>query len=78
MVVQGPTSFSNPGWSPLVLDPVVAGVQPTKVLIDGSIGLNIIFASMPKKMGLGIINLLTPTDEHFNGIVPGKVVIPLG
>jgi hypothetical protein len=29
------TSFSEPGWFPLVLKPVVAGSKLNKVLIDG-------------------------------------------
>jgi hypothetical protein len=39
------TSFSEPGKFPLVLDPVVAGSQLTRVLIDGGRGLNLLFAS---------------------------------
>jgi hypothetical protein len=39
------TSFSEPGKCPLVLDPVVAGSQLTRVLIDGGRGLNLLFAS---------------------------------
>jgi hypothetical protein len=42
-------SFSEPGKFPLVLDPVVAEVKLTKVLIDGGSGLNIIFVSTLKK-----------------------------
>jgi hypothetical protein len=45
-------SFSEPGKFPLVLDPVVAEVRLTKVLIDGGSGLNLIFASTLRKMGL--------------------------
>ena len=37
---------------PLVLDPVVAGVRLTKVLIDGGSGLNILFASTMRQMRL--------------------------
>jgi hypothetical protein len=36
----------------LVLDPVVAEVKLTKVLIDGGSGLNLIFVGTLKKMGL--------------------------
>jgi hypothetical protein len=39
------TSFSEPEKFPLVLDPVVAGSQLTRVLIDGGRGLNLLFAS---------------------------------
>jgi hypothetical protein len=37
------TSFSEPGWFPLVLKPVVAGSKLNKVLIDGGSRLNILF-----------------------------------
>jgi hypothetical protein len=43
------TSFSEPGKFPLVLDPVVAGVRLTKVLIDSGSGLNLIFGSTLRK-----------------------------
>jgi hypothetical protein len=39
------TSFSEPGKFPLVLDPLVAGSQLTRVLIDGGSGLNLLFVS---------------------------------
>jgi hypothetical protein len=39
------TSFLEPRKFPLVLDPVVAEVRLTKVLIDGGSGLNLIFTS---------------------------------
>jgi hypothetical protein len=38
------TSVDNVGHYPLVLDPTIAGMTVTKVLIDGGAGLNIIFA----------------------------------
>jgi hypothetical protein len=53
------TSFSEPGKFPLVLDPVVAGSQLTRVLIDGGSGLNLLFVSTLKKMGLDISKMLT-------------------
>ena len=37
------TSVGNTGHYPLVLDPTIAGMTVTKVLIDGGFGLNIIF-----------------------------------
>jgi hypothetical protein len=49
-----------------------------KVLIDGGVGLNIIFTNMLKKMGLDFTSLLTPLNVPFYGIVPGKAAIPLG
>jgi len=49
-----------------------------KVLIDGGIGLNIIFVDTLKKIGLDFTCLLTPTNVPFYGIVPGKAAMPLG
>jgi hypothetical protein len=72
------TSFSEPGKFPLVLDPVVAEVRLTKVLIDGGSGLNLIFASTLRKMGLDFTDMLVPSKSPFYGIVPGNAVHPLG
>jgi hypothetical protein len=63
---------------PLVLDPVVAEVKLTRVLIDGGSGLNLIFASTLKKMGLDFTNKLTPSKAPFYGIVPSNAAHPLG
>jgi hypothetical protein len=71
-------SFSEPGKFPLVLDPVVAEVRLTKVLIDGGSGLNLIFASTLRKMGLDFTDMLVPSKSPFYGIVPGNAVHPLG
>jgi hypothetical protein len=72
------TSFSEPGWFPLVLKPVVAGSRLNKVLIDGGSGINVLFAKTLKKMGLDITNMLTKSTAPFYGIVPGNTAIPLG
>jgi hypothetical protein len=72
------TSFSEPGKFPLVLDPVVAEVRLTKVLIDGGSGLNLIFTSTPRKMGLEFKDMLVPSKSPFYGIIPGNAAHPLG
>jgi hypothetical protein len=46
------TRVGNAGLYPLVLDPTIAGITVTNVLIDGGAGLNIIFLEMLRKMGL--------------------------
>jgi hypothetical protein len=71
------TSFSEPGKFPLVLDLVVAEVRLTKVLIDGGSGLNLIFISTLRKMGLDFTGMLVPSKSPFCGIVPGNLVHPL-
>jgi hypothetical protein len=71
------TSFSEPGKFPLVLDPVVAEVRLTKVLIDGGSSLSLIFASTLRKMGLDFKDMLVPSKSPFYGIVPGNAAHPL-
>jgi hypothetical protein len=51
------TSFSEPGHSPLILKPVVAGSILNKVLIDGGSGLNVLFTKTMKKMKLDITHI---------------------
>jgi hypothetical protein len=58
-------SFLEPGKFPLVLDPVVAEVRLTKVLIDGRSGLNLIFTSTLRKMGLDFKNMLVLSKSTF-------------
>ena len=41
-------------------------------------GLNVIFADTLKKMGIDFMELLTPTNVPFYGIVPRKMAMPLG
>jgi hypothetical protein len=72
------TSFSEPGKFPLVQDPVVAEVRLTKVLIDGGSGLNLIFASTLRKMGLDFKDMLVLSKSPFYGIIPSNVAHPLG
>jgi hypothetical protein len=62
----------------LVLDPVVAEVRLTRVLIDGGSGLNLIFASTLRKMGLDLTDMLVPSKSPFHDIVPGNAAYPLG
>jgi hypothetical protein len=61
------TSFSKPEKFPLV-----------RVLIDGGSGLNLLFVSTLKKMGLDISKMLTPSRAPFYGIVPGNAATPFG
>jgi hypothetical protein len=72
------TSFSEPGKFPLVLDPVVAEVKLTIVLINGGSDLNLILASTLRKMGLDLTDMLVPSKSPFYSIVPGKTAYSLG
>jgi hypothetical protein len=68
----------EPGKFPLVLDQVVPEVNLTRVLIDGRSGLNLIFASTLRKMGLDLTDMLVPSKSPFYGIVSGNAAHPLG
>jgi hypothetical protein len=72
------TSFSEPGWFPLVLKPVVAGSKLNKVVINGGSGLIVLFTKTLKKMKLDITHMLTKSTSPFYSIVPGNAAIPLG
>jgi hypothetical protein len=48
------------------------------VLIDGGSGLNLIFASTLRKMGLDFMDMLVPSKSPFYSIIPGNTVHPLG
>jgi hypothetical protein len=72
------TSFSEPGWFPLVLKSVVAGSKLNKVLIDGRRGLNVLFTKTLKKMKLDITHMLTKSNTPFYGVVLGNTAILLG
>jgi hypothetical protein len=72
------TSFSESGWSPLVLKPVVAGSRLNKVLIDSGSRLNVLFTKTLKNMKLDITHMLTKNTSPFYGIIPGNAAIPLG
>jgi hypothetical protein len=60
------------------MDPTIARLTITKVLIDEGAGLNIIFLDTLKKMGLNMEGMITPTGIPFYRIVPGRAAIPLG
>ena len=55
------TSVGNAGHYPLVLDPTIAGMTVTKVLIDGGARLNIIFFRNSKEDGT-----TTRQDDYTN------------
>jgi hypothetical protein len=57
---------------------MVVEVKLTRVLIDCGSGLNLIFASTLRKMGLDLTDMLVPSKSPFYGIVPGNAAHPLG
>ena len=60
------------------MDPTVAGVKPSKVLIDGGSSLNVIFIDTLRKMGGDLLSQIQPSDAPFYGIIPGTSSQPIG
>jgi hypothetical protein len=57
---------------------VVVEVKLTRVLIDDGSGVNLIFASTLRKMGLDLMDMLVPSKSLFYSIVLGNATHPLG
>ena len=66
-----PESVLHPGRYPLVVDLIVGTKRVTKILMDGSSGLNIMYAKTLDKMGIDCTRVL-PTRAPFHGIMPRK------
>ena len=60
-----------------MVSPIMGTTRLTKVLMDGSSGLNILYTSTLDKIGIPWSSL-RPSKASFYGIVPGKEVVPLG
>jgi hypothetical protein len=72
-----PDCVPSPGRYPLVVDPVIGNARLTKVLMDGGISLNIIYAETLGLLGIDL-SMIRAGAAPFHGIVPGKHVLPLG
>ena len=66
----------SPGRYLLVVDPVIGSARLTKVLMDGSSSLNIIYARTLELLGIDP-STIQAGAAPFHGIVPGKRVLPL-
>ena len=54
----------------MVLDPIVDGFHLTKVLMDGSSSLNLLYQDTVRKMGIDP-SRIKPTKTTFKGVIPG-------
>lgn len=61
----------------MVLGPTVNKVHLNRTLIDGGSCLDMIFLETLTELGLTIDDL-KPSDSPFQGVIPGKVAMPLG
>jgi hypothetical protein len=72
-----PDCVPRPGRYPLVVDHVIGNARLSKVLMDGSSSLNIIYAETLGLLGIDL-SAIQAGAAPFYGIVPDKRVLPLG
>ena len=53
----------------LVLDPIIDGFHLTRVLMDGSSSLNLLYPDTVRKMGIDS-SRIKPTKTTFKGVIP--------
>jgi hypothetical protein len=71
------TAVARPGHAALVLEAQIGGFNMSKVFMDGGSGLNLLFASTMKAMGM-TVDMLQESDTGFHGIIPTLPAYPLG
>ena len=71
-----PPSVPRPGHAALVVEAQIGGFNMGKVFMDGGSGLNLLFASTLRVMGIST-NALAESETGFHGIVPTLPVYPL-
>jgi hypothetical protein len=69
--IDHPDSIPHLGRYPLMVDLIVSTKWLTKVLMDGGIGLNILYVEMLDAMGINR-SCIRPTGVPFHNVVLGK------
>src|SRR3954462_4831748 len=72
-----PPSVPRPGHAALVVEAQIGGFNMGKVLMNGGSGLNLLFASTLKVMGIPP-EALAKTDMQFHGVITTIPAEPLG
>jgi hypothetical protein len=70
-------TIPRPGHAALVVEAQIGGFSMSKVFMDVGSGLNLIFTSTVKNMGI-TTNMLQQSDTCFHGIIPNLPAYPLG
>ena len=63
-------SIRNAGWTALILDPIIDGLQFTQVLMDGGSDLNLLYPDTIRKLGIDLTKILH-SRTSFKGVAPG-------
>jgi hypothetical protein len=72
-----PPKIPCPGHHALVLEAQIGGFTSKKVFMDGGSSLKLIYADTLRKIKIPMNELLS-TETSFHGIIPGKLMYPLG
>jgi hypothetical protein len=72
-----PDYIPNPGWYPLIVDPIIDNTRFSKVLMDGGSNLNILYVHTLELMGISL-DRLRPSVSLFHDVALEKRVQPLG
>jgi hypothetical protein len=72
-----PKAVPRPGHAALALEAQIGGYNMGKVFMDGGSGLNLLFASTMRAMGL-TVDMLKESDTGFHGIIPTRPAYSLG
>ena len=63
-------SIRNARWTALILDPIIDGLQFTRVLMDGGSDLNLLYRDTIRRMGIDPTKL-RHSNTPFKGVTPG-------
>lgn len=72
-----PEHVPQPGWYPLIVNPIIGSVQPTMVMMDGESGLNIIYCTTFDAVGIRR-DCLRLIEGPSHGIMPEIQDMSLG
>ena len=67
----------SPGVYPLVIDPIIINTRLSKMLIDGSSSLNVVYLETLNLLGIERAQL-QPSAGGFHGVMPGKKALLVG
>ncbi|XP_037416693.1 uncharacterized protein LOC119279608 [Triticum dicoccoides] len=63
-------SVRNAGWTALILDPIIDGLQFTQILMDGGSDLNLLYPNTIRKLGIDPTKI-RHSRTSFKGVTPG-------
>ena len=63
-------SIRNTGWTALILDPIIDGLQFTQVLMDGGSDLSLLYPVTIRRMGIDPTKI-RHSNASFKGVMPG-------